>query len=418
MNSQAPRGEISDVACPFCGLACDDLKIDASDGQAKVMANGCQRSVVLFRAPSLCGADQPSVDGRPTSLDDALTRAATILTAANQPVFSGFGADVAGVRAALQLADRVGAIIDHMNRGLSRNVAVLQDSGWVATTFAEVQNRADLVIIAGTDITRHFPRFFERLLGSRESMLSASVPPREIIYLGVKPDAAATPAGRFIACSNLGEAFGAMRAVLAGWPLQASEAGGIPLAELIGLLQRMRGASYGVLVWVAGDLDYPHAELTIQSMANLVSDLNDHTRFAVLPIGGNDADMTANQVALWQTGFPMRTGFGSGVPIHDAQHFTCERVLASGEADALLWISAFDATRLPPPTSVATIVVGRAGMLFEKPAAVYIPIATPGIHHAGHFFRGDNVVAVRLRKLVDSPLPTVAAVLAQIESRL
>jgi formylmethanofuran dehydrogenase subunit B len=46
--------------------------------------------------------------------------------------------------------------------------------------------------------------------------------------------------------------------------------------------------------------------------------------------------------------------------------------------------------------------------------AVQIDVATPRRHHAGHFYRGDNVVAVRLRRLDDSPLPSVAGVVAQI----
>jgi formylmethanofuran dehydrogenase subunit B len=43
--------------------------------------------------------------------------------------------------------------------------------------------------------------------------------------------------------------------------------------------------------------------------------------------------------------------------------------------------------------------------------AVQIDVATPGVDHAGHFFRGDAVVAVRLQKIAQTPLPRVADVL-------
>jgi formylmethanofuran dehydrogenase subunit B len=249
-------------------------------------------------------------------------------------------------------------------------------------------------------------------------MFADGVPKRDIIYLGGKPQDTSGAAARVVPCSNLGEAFGALRAILAGKQLQAEQAGGIAMTELAQLAQRMREASYGVLVWVAADLDQPHAELAIQSMSTLVTDLNVHTRFAALPISGSDGDMTANQVALWQTGFTMRTSFGPGVPEYDPYHYACNRMLENGEADALLWISAYDTGRVPPSSQVPTIVLGRAGMRFDRPPAVYIPVATPGIHHAGHFFRGDNVVALRLRKLIDVPLPAVADVLGQIEAAL
>ena len=422
MSIQASSSIRSAIACPFCGLACDDLQVDTANSQANVIGNGCPRSVVQFRPPLGNVENRPAVDGRIVSLPEAVAAAARILAHSAQPLLAGLGTDVAGTRAALQLADCIGAVVDHMNRGLARNMAVVQDTGWLATTFAEVQNRADLVVFAGTDAVSRFPRFFERILGQRESMFSEGAPQREIVYIGAKPGHPKSgnqgSPGEEIPCTNLGEAFGALRACLAGKRLQAEHAGGIAITELVKLAERMRSARYGVLVWVATDLDYAHAELTIQAMSNLVSDLNEHTRFACLPISGSDGDMTANQVTVWQTGFPLRTGFGRGTPDYDPHHFSCERLLATGEADALLWISAFDAERLPPPSNVSAIVLGRPGMKFEKPPAVYIPVATPGVHHAGHFFRGDNVVAVRLRKLVDSPLPAVADVLAQIEAAL
>jgi formylmethanofuran dehydrogenase subunit B len=63
-------------------------------------------------------------------------------------------------------------------------------------------------------------------------------------------------------------------------------------------------------------------------------------------------------------------------------------------------------------------VLGRAGMSTPTSCAVHIPVATPGIDQAGHLFRSDNVVAVRLRKLVERGPPAAHEVLAQIGARL
>ena len=240
-----------------------------------------------------------------------------------------------------------------------------------------------------------------------------------MVYLGAVPAAAAGEA-QVIDCerSRLGEIFAALRCLLAGRPLQASAVGGVPLATLRELAEAMQGARYGVVVWAAADLEMAHAELAIQSICGLVADLNERTRFAVLPLGGNDADVTANQVIVWQTGFPLRSGFARGVPEYDPYHFATTRLLDRGDADALLWISAFDPQRVPPPSAVPTIVLGNPAMRCAQPPAVFIPVATPGIHHAGHFFRGDSVMALRLRKLIDSPLPPVAEALAMIEQAL
>jgi formylmethanofuran dehydrogenase subunit B len=93
-------------------------------------------------------------------------------------------------------------------------------------------------------------------------------------------------------------------------------------------------------------------------------------------------------------------------------------LLQSGEADALLWVHAFNAKSIPPVTNLPTIVVGRSGMVFTKEPEVFIPVGTPGIDHAGHAYRMDNVVAIRLKKLRDSGLPSTADVLNAIEQAL
>lgn len=434
--SRSGSGSVSrtlgDVACPFCGLACDDLGVRLDGGSATVVANGCARSARLFAAQTSGAGTDSAIDGVAAPLAQAIARAADLLRAAQQPLVSGMAADVGGVRAALKLADRLGAVVDHMNAdALLRNLLVLQDSGWIASTFAEVRNRADFVLLVGTDGTSRFPRLFERLFDPVDSPFAsgdwsavAGGLQRRVVCLGAAPAADARGElhrdTRVVDCERrrLGEVFAALRCLLAGRPLQASAAGGVPLATLRELADAMQAARYGVVAWAAADLDMPHAELAIQSMCGLVADLNERTRFAVLPLGGNDADVTANQVIVWQTGFPLRSGFARGVPEYDPYHFATARLLARGDADALLWISAFDPQRVPPSTAVPTIVLGSPAMRCVRPPAVFIPVATPGIHHGGHYFRSDSVVALRLRKLADSPLPAVAEALAMVEQAL
>ena len=153
-------------------------------------------------------------------------------------------------------------------------------------------------------------------------------------------------------------------------------------------------------------------------MFSCVRLLNEKTRFAALPLAGNDADTTANQVCLWQTGFPLRVAFANGRLDYDPHRYGIHEALASGDVDTLLWIASFDASRVPPATSVPTIVLARPGMQLSSPPAIQIDVATPGIDHPGHFYRGDNVVAVHLRRVVDSTLPSVAAVIGQIAAAM
>jgi formylmethanofuran dehydrogenase subunit B len=114
----------------------------------------------------------------------------------------------------------------------------------------------------------------------------------------------------------------------------------------------------------------------------------------------------------------VRTSFSRGYPEYDPFLNDTIALLARGEADALVWVQAFNANAVPPETTLPTIVVGRSGMKFSKEPDVFIPVGTPGIDHAGHAYRMDNVVAIRLKKLRDSGLPSTAQVLHAIEQAL
>src|SRR5919198_4718848 len=116
------------VVCPFCALACDDLELRGGPDGLRVIAGGCPEGRAGFEAPPPpAGA---AIGGRPAPLAEAVAEAAAILAGARRPLVAGLGADVAGVRAALALAERVGAVVDHLgSAGLRRDLRVLQDRG-------------------------------------------------------------------------------------------------------------------------------------------------------------------------------------------------------------------------------------------------------------------------------------------------
>lgn len=438
-----------DITCPFCGLLCDDLRIAVANGRARIEAGGCPRSERLFDAPS---DGQARVGGQVVDADAACRAAARILAAARRPLIGGLACDVTGQRAAIALAEQVGGVLDHMNgRAQFRNILAFQDGGWMTTTLSEVRNRADLVLLAGTDAAA-FPRFFERLLagesqfGEPRRRLIALLPALPSPPLSAKAELAVPPAQEkrpsrppwgpsrcwdgpannlsgvdlAIPCprERLGELFAALRARLAGKRLDAADVAGVPIAQLDELLDALRAARYGVLVWNAAELDFPQADLTVQAMVDLVKDLNRDTRWSGLPLGGNDGDTCAAQVCTWQTGYPLRTAYTAGGPHYDPLRYGTDSLLASGEVDALVWISAFDPERKPPACAQPAIVLGRADMAFATPPDVFIPVAVPGVQQIGFLHRMDGVVALPLAAPVASGLPGVAQVLAMIRKEL
>jgi formylmethanofuran dehydrogenase subunit B len=415
------------IACTFCGLCCDDLTIQVENNQLLVADNGCDLCQAGFAEPLPPAAAmnrQPQINGHPCSLDDALARSADLLRDSRYPLFGGLATDVSGARAILQLADHIGAIIDHMNSAaMMRNTLAVQDSGWMTTTLAEVRNRVDLLVVFGNGIAARTPRFYERFFNNAESMFGQDTQLRELVLIGANNDNEllqnCSRITRFpCAPGQLGDIAMALRALLNGKRLPADNIAGIPQAQLLELVNRLRNARYSVLTWNSAELDFPHAELTVQACCELVKDLNTDTRCSALPLGGSNGDHTFAQVATWQTGFATRFSLASGKPQFDPVLFDGERLLSEQEADLLLWVSAFDTSCRPPSSAVPAIVLGRAGMQCETAPEVFIPVATPGIDHSGHIYRCDTVAVLPLQQLRNTELLSVAAVLQAITEHL
>ncbi len=414
----------NNVTCPFCGLLCDDLKVTDTKGQLKVTANGCPKAIAGFEQSPV--QDSPRVNGKTASLDDAVRAAAKLLKSANQPLFAGLAVDVSGMRSVMSLADQTGAVVDHMlGEGLMRNFLAVQDRGWMMTTLTEIRNRAELIIFAGTDASA-FPRFFEKAVWNKQSMFDLNTKTRDIVYLGkelnTKPGI--SPDGKkpgHIKCDidRVGEVISALRAILHGHKLQTNNIAGAKLSDLEDLANRIKNSAYGVMVWAPGDLEFPHADHTVQAIAELAKDVNETTRFGGFSLGGDDGAITAAQVCGWQSGFPLRTSFATGEPVYDPSQFSTQRLLESGEADAMMWVTNFTQGKQPPTTKIPTIVVGEPGLKLDKEPAVFIPAGTIGLDNRGQIVRCDNVVSLRIRPTRSEPLaPSVENVLSQIEQAL
>ncbi len=424
MTERLDGGVWQEVPSPFCGIASDDLTIEVSGQHVRVVENGDAVTIAGFETPITDTA--PQIKGKAVSLSQAVEHIAGLLRESQQTVISGLATDLNGARAAMALADKNRATVDHMNsNGAFRNLLVLQDTGWMTTTLAEVKNRVDLLLIVGSDIETSFPRFFERMVWNKDNLFDQDIASRQVVYLGRAPsgDASTSPSGKkaeVMACddADLPEVLSVLRALVAGRNMQAEQVGGIAINDLAQLAARLKQAKYSVVTWEAGALDFEHAETSVQMMCEMIKDLNAETRCNGLPLGGKDGDVTVNQVAAWQSGYPVRTNFNRGYPDYDPYLSDSLRMLAEEEVDTLIWVSSFDIKRTPPSTNATTIVLGRSGMTFEQQPEVFIPVGTPGIDHIGRAFRTDGVVSIPLRQLRDSGLPSTFEVLSAVEQAL
>lgn len=413
------------VACPFCGLVCDDLVVTSDAGRLTVEQNGCDRARAGFER--VVPETYPRVGGKTVSLDDAIAAAAALIAKSRLPLFGGLATDVEGMRAMMALADRAGGVVDHvLSPAQYRNTNVLQTKGWFMSTLTETRNRADLVIVVASDLAALHPRFFERIATPAETMFAAGSPKRTIVLLGCAVEASSHPrAGGCevvdIPCppAAVPAVLGYLRARLKSIDVAAPPPAGLVRETLDDLTRRAAAASYGVVVWAPQALTFDGGDLVVQAISDIVRDLNKTTRFAGLSLGGNDGAASAASVCSWQSGYPLRVSFASGAPDYDPYRYDLARMIAAGEGDVLIWTSTFGPDPVAPPaTTLPAVVLATPGIALASAPAVFIPVATPGLDHSGRLVRCDNVVSLPLRQLRQVSLPRLTDVAARIAAAL
>ncbi|MBI1869028.1 MAG: formylmethanofuran dehydrogenase [Methylocystis sp.] len=355
-----------------------------------------------------------SLDGRSIPREDAYAHAARILGAAHFPLVAGLGADVAGARAAILLAERLRGAFDHLaSRDALADLDVLRSSSMFVTTPNEARLRSDFILLVGAGLSSYWPAMFDRLALHEPPRFGAQSR-RRALWIGPKRGEAhidGVDIDTIAAASHeLPGVLAALRARVGGRPVALGDAA---TKKLDAHASAMKAAQFGVAVWAAENLD----ALTIEMLCGLVADLNAATRFTGVPIGARSGATGVVQASGWMTGFPPRTGFGRGYPEHDTWRFDARRLVDSNEADAALWISAYDGE--PPPwrrADLPLVTLAAAGAKADG-RGVFITVGCPGRDHDAVDFAQETSSLVLRKASAPSKLPSVADAIGAIGAR-
>ena len=311
------------------------------------------------------------IDGRSVTLDVAVGEAAKLLRASRLPVVAGLGTDIAGARAAIALAERLGGVVDHMHAdAVLRDLEVMREAGVMVTTPNEARVRGVVVLLVGSGLAQTWPDLADRLLTAP----LANGASRRILWLCPGRDAKALSPGATTLGRGPDELPGLvalLRARIAGRPVSRAPKG------LDRFVDALKAARFGIAVWSASHL----APLTIEMLRGVVKDLNAETRFTGLPLAQPDNAAGVLQACGWMTGFPMRTGFGRGYPEHDPWRFDAQRLVESREADCVLWISAYGT---PAPRWLGDVpTIALTPDREDVPnSRIRIAVGQPGVSHS------------------------------------
>lgn len=330
------------------------------------------------------------IGGRPAALDDAVEATAQRLGAARAPLLAGLVADVDAIRAAYGLAGHIGAALDPAaSASLYPDLAVLASAGAMTTTPSEALARADLVLAVGRAGDAPFVAELLRTAPARGSSGGAA---RRSVAVGDGPAGDAR---------RIGPLLGQLRAVAAARLLPADPA-------LADAARSLKAAAFGVAVYDPGEID----DLAIEMLQGLVKDLNEETRFSSLALADPLQGRTALQVGGWTVGAGPRVGFGRGPAEHDSWRFDAERLIAAGEADAVLWLASLPCAL--PAWGGRAPTIALLGEPTIEAAAIVIRVAVPGEEAPGTLWDARRAALVHAPADRPGEAPTAAAVLAAI----
>jgi formylmethanofuran dehydrogenase subunit B len=413
---------VDHVTCLGCGCACDDITLVVKQDRVAEARNACALGVAWFGDGGV--SQEVRVDGRSTSLKQALVRTAQILRAAKRPLVY-LAADISceAQREAVAISDRLGAMLDSLTSAAAASILAAQRRGRAGATLGELRQRADLIVFWGVDPATSYPRFASRYAVEPRGLQAADGRrSRRVVAVDVGSSRAVADADARLAVAAADEldALGVLRATVQG-RVASEDARFRAFAELA---RSMMQARYVALV-ADGEPAGPPADLApdpdrAEALVTLAQALNGPTRCALATLRGGGNRSGADAVTTWQTGFPFAVDFAPGYPTY-RPHAGAAALLAAGEADAALVIGSPASVPAPVVNGLARLpVVGigpRASAAPFQPA-VAVDTGVAGIHEAGTAFRMDDVPLPLRAALAGPHHPTTASALHALRQRL
>jgi formylmethanofuran dehydrogenase subunit B len=415
---------IEDFACALCSCVCDDLRLTIEGERIVAAERACDLARPWLLDQGVREPPAARIDGKPVAPEAAVARAAELLAQARYPLVFGLSrSSTAGQRAAVRLADSLGATIDTTaSGGHGPSILAVQQVGESTCSLGEVKNRCDLVIFWGCDPVTTHPRHLERYSADCGGEFLPNGRRDRTLIVVSSDDTATSPAADLVLRVERNKDFEllwALRALVRGRPIEGESFGGIPRAAVEDLCRRMRDCHNGIIFFGFGLARQPGARLVIQALLQLVIDLNDVTRFYARRLRGSGNVAGADSVLAWQTGYPFSVNLSRGYPRYGPGEFSANDMLERGEPDVCLFVGSHGTRWMSPGAKSAlgripTIVLDPPQAEPDFRPTVQFTTAIYGIHEPGTAYRMDEI-PIPLRAVLPARYPTDEQVLSDIE---
>jgi len=453
------------VVCTICGCLCDDLEVVVENNEIVKMKNGCSvceaKMVHGYKSDERILEPHIRKNGKlvPVSMDEAIRKAAEILTDAKYPLLFGWTSSPSETQhVGVELAEELGGALDNccsVCHGPS--VMATQEIGIPTATLGQIRHRADLIVYWACNPWSSHPRHVERYtaftdgrfeksefkdyvqklkakasqkkvsatirrtrvryqLPSRPQTALVEAPPqtlvrdgRKMVVFDVMKTMTAEVADYFVQVKPNSdyEIFGALRCLVNDQELDVDTVGGVPVEYLKEVVDVMVNAEFGAIFFGLGLTQSIGRFRNVELAIALTRDLNRKTKFVVSPMRGHFNVTGANTVFAWQTGYPFALDFSQGYPQYNPGEFTAADLLRRGDNDATLVISADPGAHFPKGAlqnmlKYPLITINPDWNAISRLGDVVFPTQWCGIEQTGTAYRMDSV-AITLKKVVEAP---------------
>ncbi|MCL1970569.1 MAG: formylmethanofuran dehydrogenase subunit B [Candidatus Bathyarchaeota archaeon] len=466
------------VVCTICGCLCDDLEVTVENNEIVKMKNGCAvceaKMVHGYKSEERILEPHVRKDGKlvPVTMDEAITKAAQILTDAKYPLLFGWTSSASETQhVGVELAEELGSALDNccsVCHGPS--VMATQEIGIPTATLGQIRHRADLIVYWACNPWSSHPRHVERYTAFTDGRFEKSefkdyvqklkaragqkkvaaairrtrvryqppqrpktalveAPPqtlardgRKMVVFDVMKTMTAEVADYFVQVepNRDYEIFGALRCLVNDQELDVDTVGGVPVDYLKEIADVMINAEFGAIFFGLGLTQSVGRFRNVELAISLTRDLNRKTKFVVSPMRGHFNVTGANTVFAWQTGYPFALDFSQGYPQYNPGEFTAIDLLRRGDNDATLVISADPGAHFPKGAlqnmlKYPLITINPDWNAISRLGDVVFPTQWCGIEQGGTAYRMDSV-AITLKKVVEAPkgVPTDEEIVRRI----
>lgn len=385
--------ELGPITCAGCGLLCDDVVIDPSRDSVDVQPR-CELGAAWFSDRAGWAAEGPAatIGGQPTDVEAALGRAAELLRGARRPLIYGFdGATVEDARAAVALADRLGAlVVSGHGTNTWPGAPAVPLRGASTATLGEIRDRSRVVVIWREDPEISHPRLLERL------GLAGDALDRTLV---VVDDRDTATAGR----ADARLAWGADRDLEALSTLHMLQREISPrpsdlAADLTGLVDRLHAVPHATFVYGPGLTGGAGGQRRALALHELVRALCHGRHVVTLELPVAAGTRSADDVLAWQSGYAGNVDFARGHP---------EWVTAAQPPDDV------DVTLLVEPGPAVAGEIALGSLAAGPDVEVWIRTAASGVEASGTMHRLDGV-PLALQAPLPGDAPTAAALLTRL----